>query len=119
MSPRLLRVLFFPVGEPPRFEEIEDTLEAIHRLLGVSCMGNIFLDRGVALVHDDEFLLNGSPPNLWAEGPSYLGAPIHGRCFLVGSHGPAYLSITDTQAERYKSLKRFKGFEPGEGLIFA
>lgn len=88
MARTVTGLLYMP-ALPPVQVTVEDTLKAFQALLGDCYVERIVLewrsqDRGIALWCDEEGLLKDLPFNLWAGGPHYLGAPIHGPAFVCG-----------------------------------
>src|SRR3982750_3909685 len=84
MDPKAtIRALVYRPGEPAALEEVEG-FKGFHRLCGGQ-VERIVLDWGpkggsriLQLWCNEDGISQGLPVNLYAEGPSYTGAPIFG-----------------------------------------
>jgi hypothetical protein len=113
----MIRALLFRVDEPVQEVSIsEDGWQGAREVLGIDILAHLVLefgpkrDRNIIMLCDDEGLLNGSPPNVLAQGPDYLGAPIHGNALVVAEGRPPeapLMSLTDAELARWKNLPRF------------
>jgi hypothetical protein len=104
-----VRVLFFEPGKPPELRDIGSSLEAVRDAIG-GWIDLIRLEKDVALVCDDEGIPKGLAPNLYAVGPIYRGAFIHGPCFVSGYRmdhdGGDLADLSPKAAELYARLPR-------------
>jgi hypothetical protein len=108
-----IRVLHFPPGMPPTPVELDfgDSWDELSKLIG-GYVERVILDNGIQLFCDEDGISKELPPNVWAEGPRYRGAPIVGPAVVVGyrtTSGGMEVdrSLSDAEVERWSKLRRF------------
>ena len=103
MSDKTLKILVAEPMKPCRVQEIPDTLEAMKQIVG----GYIesFSYQREAIISNEEGKLLGLPRNR----PLYdsMGTPIdvlRGTFFIAGVSGEHFVSLTEEQIQRFKTL---------------
>jgi hypothetical protein len=104
---RTIRVLLFPVGEPPVEKTISATGEAVAALIGAPYWDRVRVSERCHLYVDDEGLIRDPPalPNVWP--PSYP-QPLHGNAVLaaeaMGDDGETdFTDLTDDEIAKART----------------
>jgi hypothetical protein len=111
-----VRALVFRPGQPPEEMQVE-SFKQIQQIVGGYIERCVLewtsAEGGIHLWCDEDGFAKDLPPNLWAQGPSYTGAPIMGTCVLTHEYADEegeshYRSLTDEEVEKWSHLKRFE-----------
>lgn len=100
---RRLRVLLVMPGLEPREVPVEDSVEALQRLVGGTFQIIYPWDDSACLICNDEGKLNGMPPNRFVRTGLMSADIIHGPFLISGFSGDDLDSLTDEQMERYRA----------------
>ena len=112
---RRLRMLLVMPGLEPKEATVEDSVEALQRLVGGTFQIIYPWDDSACLICNDEGKLNGMPPNRMVRTGlmpvdgirrSFLAAAdiIHGPFLVSGFSGDDLDSLTDLQMEGYRKM---------------
>lgn len=126
-----ISVLLVEPGKYPRIVEIEDSLEAMQRVVGGNIEGVMRFDDGAAIIGNREGKMNGEPLNRAVYPEPEAGMPNKGRPLdiIAGTffvcYAPAesetYLSLPDELAQKYREKFRYpeRFLQNGSGEITA
>lgn len=88
-----MKVIIKEVGKPPRIEEIENTLQALQKLVG-GYIETVTLHNDVVLICNEEGKLQGLPQNFGIGGDVIVGTAV-----FVSHKDGDFIDLNDWQIE--------------------
>lgn len=89
-----MKVIIKEVGESPRIEEIENTLQALQKLVG-GYIETVTLHNDVVLICNEEGKLQGLPQNFGIGGDVIVGTAV----FVSHNREGDFIDLNDWQVE--------------------
>ena len=101
-----IKILVVEPMKPCEVREIPDTLDAMRQVVGGDIEAVTSLRNASAIVCNDTGKLQGLPCNrpLLDESGLIPLDILHGTFFITGMSGEKFVSLTDSQIQRYKDL---------------
>lgn len=102
-----IKVLMLKTGQLPQVKEIDNTLEAMQKIVG-GYIESVSLEKDVDLIVNEEGKYNGCKPNrllvfdrdIYQLDEDFLDV-VYGDCFVVGVSNGEFVSLSDLNIIKY------------------
>ena len=107
-STEIISVLLVEPGKYPRMIEIEDSLEAMQRVVGGDIEEFMPYEDDIAIICNEEGKINGMRPNRSVKNDEGVMVDfIFGPAFVCDCRGESLDSLSDEQINRYSKMFRY------------